>query len=159
MGYRHDAAGAAAAALSFTRLSEALVDMSEAEAVAAWRVMSSDAAAGELVERMRGRLVQLRERWAAGSLLYRVAPLGVRVEADGADAADVEVWYVGLVAARDVAPYEEWATDIYRLVWERGDWRVAAFSDSPGPRPAAAQQTPAPEGEIEAHLTRFGRVP
>ena len=42
---------------------------------------------------------------------------------------------------------------------ERDDWRVGAYSDSPGPRPSAAQQTPADESEIEAHLTRFEPVP
>ena len=158
MGYRRDAAGARAAGTSFTRLNEALVQMSEPEAAAAWRAMSAQAAADQLVAEVGARLASLRQRWPRGQLSYRVAPLAVRVAEIAPDDMEVAVWYVGVVAARGLPTYEEWLTDTYRLVWERDDWRVASLVDTAGPRPAPGTQEPASPAEIEARLAGFEAV-
>lgn len=158
MGYRPDAAGAKAAAVNFARLNEALVQMSESAATAAWRAMASTSSAKALVEDFSARLGLLRSRWPAGSLTYRVAPLAVRVsEATPADMR-VDVWYVGVVAGASLPTYEEWITETYRLVWERDDWRVAEFSDAPGPRPSPGNQAPASPAEIDARLADFEAI-
>ena len=159
MGYRRDLAGAKAAAVSFARLNQALVQMDEADVTTAWRAMSATAAADGLVADVAARLGALRQRWPRGTLSYRVAPLAVRASEVGPDQMRVEVWYVGIVAGRDLPTYEEWVTETYRLVWERGDWRVAAFSDTPGPRPAPGSQQPASAAEIEARLAGFEALP
>ena len=159
MGYRHDAAGATAAAVSFTRLNQALVQMDEAAVVAAWLAISAAASAEALVADVRTRLGQIRRTWPAGTLTYRVAPLAARAVEEGPDHATVDVWYVGVVAGRNLPTYEEWVTDTYDLVWERGDWRVAAFTDAPGPRPEPGAQEPASAPEIEGFLAGFEAVP
>ena len=159
MGYRHDVAGATAAAVSFTRLNQALVHMDEAAVVAAWRAMSADSAAEALVADIRSRLGEIRRTWPVGTLSYRVAPLAARAVEEGPDHITVDVWYVGVVAGRNLPTYEEWVTDTYRLVWEREDWRVAAFADAPGPRPEPGAQEPASAPEIEGFLAGFVAVP
>lgn len=158
MGYRRDADGARSAGISFARLNEALVLMSPEHAAAAWRAMAAEASVEQLVADVAARLSTLRQRWPVGSLTYRVAPLAVRVSESEAGQMEVAVWYVGVVAAAGQPTYEEWVTDTYRLVWERGDWRVAAFFDTPGPRPDPGSQRVNSAPEIEARLARFEAV-
>ena len=158
MGYRHDRAGARAAGVSFARLNEALVQMSEQAAAAAWRAMAAESAAEALVADVVARLATVRKRWPVGALTYRVAPLAVRVDEAASGGMDVSVWYVGVVAGAGLPTYEEWVTDTYRLVWERGDWRVASFSDAPGPRPEPGPQEADSAPEIDARLAGFESV-
>lgn len=158
MGYRRDLDGARSAGISFARLNEALVLMSPEHAAAAWRAMAAEASTDQLVADVAARLSTLRERWPVGSLTYRVAPLAVRVSETEAGQMEVAVWYVGVVAAVGQPTYEEWVTDTYRLVWEDGDWRVAAFSDTPGPRPDPGNQRVSAAPEMEARLAGFEAV-
>ncbi len=158
MGYRHDAGGAKAAAVAFTEAYGTLVALDEAGAVAAKRAMASTAAAPELVATMQAKLATLRRVWPVGAITYRVAPLAVRVGMEGLDAATAEVWYVGVVAGRGIPTYEEWVTQSFKLVWERDDWRIAAESDVPGPRPDPGRQSPASAAELDSRLAGFEAV-
>jgi hypothetical protein len=158
MGYRHDDLGATAAAVGFTRFSEVLVGMDEGEATEALRVMAASGS-GEFVERMVGEFTRLRSRWPAGTVSYRVAPLGVAVVPEGTDAAEVRVWYVGVVAAANAPIYEQWATDRYRLVWQGDDWHVRALSTEAGPRPSVARPTAPDDAASRAAVAGLGRVP
>lgn len=144
--------------MDFARSYGVLVALGEEEAVALKRSMAASAAADELVAAMRARLAPLRRTWPVGAITYRVAPLAVRASMDGANAANAEVWYVGVVSARGRAPYEEWVTQSYRLVWERDGWRIAAESDAPGPRPDPGRQAPATAAELDARLAGFEAV-
>jgi hypothetical protein len=159
MGFSADRAGAVAAALSFAQLNQALVEMSEPAAAAARRAMATEEAADALAEDVVTRLREIRARWPRGSLRYRVAPLAVRAVEAGEGAMDVDVWYVAVVAGPHLATYEEWVTESYRLVRERGDWRVTALSETPGPRPDPGHQQPASPAELEALLAGFEAVP
>lgn len=154
-GRTHDLHGARSAALGYVRALADLVVMTEADAVATQRAMASADAAEVLVAELQARLAGLRRRWPPGSLTYRVAPLATRVVVDGADAATVDVWYVGVVAGARLPTYEEWVTETYRLVWERDDWRVTAHTSAPGPRPDPGTQAPATAPELEARLAGF----
>jgi hypothetical protein len=141
------AAGARAAALAYLALSERVVGL-DVEATAA--------AAPRLVAELRQRLGALVTAFPGGGLRYRVGPLAVRTELAGAERARVEVWYVGVLAAPGVAPYEQWRLSRYDLAWERGGWRVAAESTGPGPRPAApVGPEPATTPALEAALAGF----
>ncbi len=159
MGFPADRAGAVAAAISFVRLNQALVEMSEPAAEAARRAMATEEAADALAEDVATRLREIRARWPRGSLRYRVAPLAVRAVEAGPGAMDVDVWYVGVVGGAQLPTYEEWVTESYRLVRQRGDWRVAALSESPGPRPDPGPQQAASAAELEALLAGFEAVP
>jgi hypothetical protein len=159
MGYRHDRAGAVAAAVAYARLNEDLVLMSMGEAMAARRAMGSERAAGVLADNIASELGEFREAWPVGELTYRVAPMAVRVEEASPEVMRVDVWFVGVVEGRNLAAYEEWITETYRLVWERDDWRVDALSETSGPRPDVGHQEPASPAEISALLDGFEPVP
>ena len=158
MGYRRDAAGARAAGVAFTRLNEELMRMEDTRAIGARRAMASALTADALVDQLRAELAELRKGWPVGTLRYRVVPLAVRVNESGPDAVRVDVWYLGVVSGRGIGTYEEWTTDTYHLVWERDDWRAAALSDTPGPRPAPGRQPTSGAAEIEARLAGFEEV-
>lgn len=157
-GFCHGAAGAMAAGVAFARLNESLVQLDADEAGAAWRAMAAEAPTDALVANVQARLARLRETWPPGTLTYRVAPLAVRAAEVSADEFNVDVWYVGVVAGAGIPTYEERVTDSYRLVWERDDWRVAAFSDTPGPRPAPGYQPVDGPAALEARLAGFEPV-
>lgn len=153
------AAGARAAALAYLALSERVVAIDIEAAVAAQRDAATTAAAPRLVAELRQRLGALASAFPGGGLRYRVGPLAVRTELAGAERARVEVWYVGVLAAPGVAPYEQWRLSRYDLAWERGGWRVAGESTGPGPRPAAPiGPEPASTSALEAALAGFESV-
>ena len=54
--------------------------------------------------------------------------------------------------------YEEWVTQSFKLLWERDDWRLAAESDAPGPRPDPGRQSPATAAELDSRLVGFEAV-
>lgn len=158
MGYSHDAAGAKAAAAGFAQAYGVLVALDDAGAEAARRAMVSAKTTDALVADMATKLAALRETWPVGAITYQVAPLAVRVRMDGPDAANADVWYVGVVSGVRIATYEEWVTQSYRLVWERGDWRMAAEAESPGPRPDPGKGTRSTPAELSSRLAGFEAV-
>ncbi len=158
MGYRQDRAGASAAAVTFARLNEALVLMGEEEAATARRAMATEDASDELAADIAAQLGEFREAWPVGELTYRVAPVAVRVDEESPERVRVDVWFVGVVAGRNLPTYEEWITESYRLAWERGDWRVASLSETSGPRPDVGYQEPASPAEMSALLAGFEPV-
>lgn len=154
-----DAAGAKEAAAELARSYGDLVGLDEQSAVAAKRAMAASASADRLVAAMRDRLAALRRVWPVGAISYRVAPVAVKVRMDGPGAAEVAVWYVGVIAGNGLPTYEEWVTQSYRLVWERDGWRIADESDSPGPRPDPGRQAVATAAELAARLAGFETAP
>jgi hypothetical protein len=153
-----DADGARAAALELVELNERIVELDDQAALDARREVSTSGAADALVEQLRTELTRLRKDFPTGSITYRVAPLAVRVNADGHDAFKADVWYVGVVAARELPTYEEWTTESYRLVWERDAWRLASVASTPGPRPDPSRQPQASSTELAARLAGFDTV-
>jgi hypothetical protein len=147
---------ARAAALAYLGLSERVVAMDVEAAVAAQREAATTAAEPTLVADLRRCLAALAAAYPAGGLHYRVGALAVRAEPAGPARARVEVFYVGVLSAPGVAPYEQWRLSRYDLVWERGGWKVAAESSGPGPRPAApVGPEPASAAAMEATLAGF----
>ncbi len=158
-GFNDDAAGARAAALAFVKLSERYVALDEPAALAVQRAVASTAAADDLAAEVHAKLARLRAAWPTGSLTYRVAPLAVRVTPAGAEAYTGDVWYVGVVDGAHLRTYEEWVTESYRLVWERGDWRMASRTTTPGPRPEASPSPAVPTAQMDALLAGFVNTP
>jgi hypothetical protein len=72
-------------------------------------------------------------------VILRSAPVAFRVEHFSPTHAVVAVWNVGIVGSgAGIDPQASWRTQTVSLVWERGDWRVAAFHSESGPTPALA---------------------
>lgn len=152
------AEGARAAALALVEMNERLVELDDRAALDARRAVGAAGAADALVEALRTELAGLRGRWPAGTLTYRVAPLAVRVTADGAGGFVAGVWYVGVVSGRGLPTYEEWKIETYRLAWEDGDWRMASLTTTPGPRPDPSRQPISSAAELDALLVGFESV-
>jgi len=159
MGYRHDHDGARAAALAFARAAETITAMDDPRAEAAQRAMAATDASEALVSDLRAKLARLRTGWPVGSITYRVAPVAVKIVDDGPDAVRADVWYVGVVDGAHLRTYEEWVTESYRLVWERGDWRMASRTTTPGPRPEASPSPTVPTAQMDALLAGFVNTP
>lgn len=150
---------ARAAALAYLALSERVVAGDVEAAAAAQREAATSAAAPALVSGLRQRLAALAAAYPGGGLHYRVGALAVRATLAGPAKARVEVWYVGVLSAPGVAPYEQWRLSRYDLAWERGGWKVAAESGGPGPRPAApVGPEPVTAAALEAALAGFTSV-
>lgn len=159
MGYAHSPAGAEAAAVGFLRLDGALVAMSDDAASAAKRVIASSSAADALVADVVAKLDTLRKGYPGGTTLFRIGVLATRVAPSGPDRVRVEIWHVGVVSPPVGLPYEDWATQRYELVWERGDWRDAGEASTAGPRPLPEPQvSPSGPGQLEATLAGFAPV-
>ena len=158
-GFRHDAAGATAAALGFLSMGPAAVNMDEAAAIAAQRQMATSGAAEAMTVDLRSRLAAMHDGFGPGPIGYRVAPLAVRTDQADADHVDVAVWYVAVVEPRAGSAYADWRIVRYQLVWERSDWREAAEHDEPGPRPIPMTVTePTPPAAWAAQLEGFNPV-
>jgi hypothetical protein len=159
MGYAHSPAGAEAAAVGFLRLDGALVAMSDEAASAAKRVIASSSAADALVADVVAKLDTLRQGYPGGTTLFRIGVLATRVAPSGPDRVRIEIWHVGVVSPPVGLPYEDWATQRYELVWERGDWRDAGEASTAGPRPLPEPQvSPSGPGQLEASLAGFAPV-
>ncbi len=105
------------------------------------------------------QLDQLRAVLAPGTgpTRYLQAVLATRLDTFAPDRAAVSVWSVGVLSRMGVAaPQAGWSTSVFDLVWERGDWKVAAETITAGPAPALNDGTaPATSEDLAAALDGF----
>jgi hypothetical protein len=154
-GWRRDADGALAAAVSAVRLTGSIAR--------AGFITRSDMIAALATERFGPTLAsessnQLAEMTTAlgeasvapGDLVWSELALTARVVHADDHAARVEVWSVLVVGVLDLgAPRQAWRTVTVELVWEAGDWKVDGWSAQPGPTPLLdATAAVATTGEI-----------
>ena len=105
------------------------------------RSIASSTALPTLESAYREAARTARKQLGAGTipvpiLILRAAPVGYRIESFSMDAARISVWRVGIVGSgATVEPQQSWRTETVSLVWEKGDWKVAALRSSPGPTP------------------------
>jgi hypothetical protein len=137
-GFAHTRDGAVAAAAAFVTTGQALLDVDPLSAEAAVRQIASLAGADRQVREALDDLAGLRDalRSGAGPIVFRQGVLATRLVASTDAAATVEVWSVGVLARRGIAPPQAgWRTSRLELVWERGDWHLDSESIQPGPAP------------------------
>jgi hypothetical protein len=73
------------------------------------------------------------------AIAWTEVPLTAQLIDGGHDTARVEVWSVVVVASPDVGvPRQAWRTVTLDMVWEDDDWKVDAWTSTPGPTPALA---------------------
>jgi hypothetical protein len=142
VGWRHDVAGAEAAAAGYVSVTGAVArsgplarrDMLNALASRRYGPVLVDKVNGDLNE----LLFQLGERGAnTVEMVWVEYPLAVRSEASGPDAVRVWVWSVTVFAVRSGSvPRQLWRTSALSLVWEQGDWKVDRWEAREGPTPA-----------------------
>jgi hypothetical protein len=63
---------------------------------------------------------------------------------------------VGIVGSgATVEPQQSWRTERVDLVWERGGWKVASFSSTPGPTPPLSGSTATSAGDLFSAVPDF----
>jgi hypothetical protein len=162
-GFARDEPGAVAAATSYVRQGQHLFDLPSTDRIPALQAIASHDGANGYVAQASAALAELDgiEARGQGPLTWYVSVLATRVDAYNAQRARISIWRVGVLSVTGlVAPLAEWTTVDDELVWERGDWKVWAETQTPGPTPAghpdARASTPA---QLKAALAGYTRYP
>lgn len=161
-GFARTRGGAVTAATAFVTTGQTLVDIDPLAAEMAVRQMASTAGADRQVRDTLDDLARLREvlRSGSGPIVFRQGVLATRVVAYADGAATVEVWSVGVLARRGVAPPQAgWRISRLELMWERGDWHLDRETVQPGPAPVLDDSAvPATADQLFAALDGFDRI-
>ena len=136
--FHQDEAGARAAAVAYLELTEEAVSITPAEAAAMQRSIATTDFAEEFGADTEQKMVELTQT-VPGGVILRVAPIEVRSVADGDDWL-VSVWYAQAITMVGDAVVDDWRTASYRMRWEAGTWKIAAFSSQRGPTPGRGTQ-------------------
>lgn len=147
-------AGARTAAVDYLEATEEAILLSPIEAAAMQRTMATTEFAEEFGADTELRMTELLSAVPAGITL-RVAPIEARVVADG-DGWFVSIWYVQAITISAESVVDDWRTANYRLRWEDGTWKIAAFDSERGPMPGRGTQPPSASPEqFETILADF----
>jgi len=147
-GWRHDTAGATAAAIGYIESTGLVARAGPLARRDVVLVLATEAYGPELVERTNRQLDDLLYAFGergltAEDLIWSEHALTTHVERGSADRVDLRVWSVVVLAARGGSvPRQLWRTTSLTLVWSHGDWKVEAWDSETGP-------TPAPPGEAD----------
>jgi hypothetical protein len=162
-GFARDKSGAVAAATTYLRPGQHLVDLPVTERIPALHVIASHDGATGYVAQVSAELAELDgiEARGQGPLTWDVSVLATRVDAYNTQRARISIWRVGVLSVIGlVAPLAEWTTVDDELVWERGDWKVWAETQTPGPSPASHPDArPATPTQLNAALAGYTRYP
>jgi hypothetical protein len=162
-GFARNEPGAIAAATSYVRQGQHLFDLPTADRTAALQAIASLDGANGYVTQVTAELAELDgiEARGQGHLTWDVSVLATRVDAYNAQRARVSIWRVGVLSVTGlIAPLAEWTTVDDELVWERGDWKVWAETQTPGPTPAGQPDArPSTPTQLHTALAGYTRYP
>ena len=148
VGWPHDADGARDAAVSAVSLTGVIATAGFVTRSDMIDVLASTRFAPAL---LRASNAQLRDVLgdlgatgiAPADVVFRELPLTAMVDDATLDRARVRVWSVVVAGAHGRgSPRQLWRTVSIDLVWEADDWRIDAWSATPGPTPALATGAP-----------------
>lgn len=138
VGFSHNAAGAVAAAVSYTIAPQAWLYLSDETVRTSAEALTVPAAHAEIVPDLveDARLLRDQLTQASGTVWFVVAPLATKVDNYRDDEARVQVWATRVLSADGVAvPQAGWQTLSFVLVWSDGDWRIGGVDEAEGPTP------------------------
>lgn len=163
VGFSHRRAGAIAAAVTFVRSGQRILDQSpDGRTRALRRLAAPDAVAGYIAQQRR-QLEQLDgiAQRGRGQVTWAVGVLATRLDAYSRARARVSLWRVGVLSVRGLtAPIAEYTTVTYELVWTNGDWRIWSETQVPGPSPMPhPESTPSSPAELASALRGYLRYP
>jgi hypothetical protein len=146
VGWRHDAAGARAAAVAAVGLTPTLaragfVTLRDMVATLATAAYGSALAAATTAQVDEMTFTLGAHDASPADLLLLEQPVTAQVQAFTPEVATVAVWSVVVVGAPgSVPPRQVWRTVTVRLRWERDDWRVDDWTVAAGPNPATSPE-------------------
>ncbi len=137
-GFARSRAGAIAAAATYVRQGQRIVDLPVAERPSALQTIAAHAAAEGYVAQASAQLAELDgvALRGQGHVTWDVSVLATRLDAYTSRRARVSLWRVGVLSVAGLtSPLAEWTTVAYDLVWEQGDWKVWSETQMAGPTP------------------------
>jgi hypothetical protein len=143
VGWRHDRAGAAAAAAGYVAAAGRLATAGPISRTDGIRAMATATTATAQVNAVEGALNAIAAKLGGPTeaTLWVDAPVTVTVTAYTDTAATVRVWGVSIIgaAAPDASgPQSVWRTSTVELVWESEDWKTRSIMAAPGPTPVGS---------------------
>jgi hypothetical protein len=140
-GWRHDRAGASAAAVSAVRSTGDIARAGFITRADKIRALTTVAYAPTLVSLSATQLAEMTvelgdAKVAPQDLIWSEIPLTAHIVTADAGTARVQVWSVLVVAVPNVgAPRQVWRTVTIDLAWESADWKVNGWVSQSGPTP------------------------
>jgi hypothetical protein len=165
VGWRHDVAGAEAAAAAFVESSGMVVTAGRLDRRDALLAMSTAEfgpthveVTNRTLDDLSGSLVDRGLRQS--DLLWSEHALTVDSTVLSDDEVEVQVWSV-IVVALDGSPVarQVWHTSTLSMRWVDGDWKVDAWSEEMGPVPSAPAEVDVSAIESIEEVTSWARVP
>lgn len=148
-GFARRRDGAAAAAVAYLGVLPSLVVAEPSEREAVLAAMTAPGSPGVFTRTLEGLAVldrsvaEARSALPGARVLVREVPVSYTVAAFDDSRARVEVWSVGVVLIEGRTDATEvWSTNTVELAWDGGDWKVWAWSRTPGPVPAPSTDSP-----------------
>ncbi|MGW5098448.1 hypothetical protein ACWEQ1_31795 [Streptomyces nodosus] len=90
----------------------------------------------------------------------RTIPVGGKVTRYSTDAAEVSIWYMGLIGMsgqKSTDPVSStWKTWNFELQWSNGDWKVVTDSQTNGPAAVPGDDTASTSDEISKAIKEYG---
>jgi hypothetical protein len=158
VGWRHDAAGAAAAATGYVGAIGVVTAAGPLERRDVIATFTTSSFAPALTARTDSQVDDLLfELGAAGrsavDLTWAEYPLAEHPDGPVGDRTRVEVWSVSVIAVTGGSVARQvWHTDTLTLVWQDGDWKVDAWASTPGPTPGLGSEADlSPVAAVEAN--------
>ncbi|MEU0374494.1 hypothetical protein ABZ070_30520 [Streptomyces sp. NPDC006283] len=97
---------------------------------------------------------------AGSTFVNRTVPAGTKVQSYSAEAADVDVWCMGLfglTGEKSTKPVTSgWFTVSVKLKWNGSDWKVVETSQKTGPTPVTGDNPVSGSEEIAGAVNEFG---
>lgn len=161
-GFAQSRQGAAAAAIAYLGVLPSLVAAGPGEREAALTAMAAPGSPEVFTATLAGlalldgALAQARAALPGARLLVREVPVSYSLAAYDSSRARVEVWSVGVVLIEGRTDATEvWSTNTAELAWDGGNWRVWAWSRTPGPVPAPSTDSPTPPSAVLAGVATW----
>jgi hypothetical protein len=158
VGWRHDTAGATAAATGYVRAIGLVATAGPLERPDIITTFATPSFGPSLTAKTDGQLDDLLfDLGAAGhtgaDFTWCEYPLAVHTDDTSGDRIAVQVWSVSVVVvAGGSVARQVWHTDTLTLVWNDGDWKVDAWATTPGPTPGLGTEVDlSPVAAVEAN--------
>ncbi len=160
-GFRHDAAGARAAAIAYTGVYGELATAPFITRDDTIVEIATSRYAPVLTQQVDGRVADVDDKlqkdgYSIEDVTITQSPLRATVTRAAANRVHVSMWCVGVITLTDSAGADQtWNQVDATLVWERGDWHIDKWTTAQGPTPKIGQHDPSSSSAEVATVQRW----